>query len=82
VVIKNIVIGGFTKKQREKELEKAKAKYTKRGYKFVSFEENGALKSLASFEVDEAILRKEKSQQLILAGFGFMALSAVLFFMQ
>lgn len=80
MAIKNIVIGGFTKEQREKELEKTKAKLAKKGYKFLKFEENGALKSVASFEVDEAILKKEKSMQLIVVGVGFMIIAAILYF--
>lgn len=80
MVKKNIVIGGFTKEQREKELEKTKVKLGKKGYKFLNFEENGALKSVAVFEVDEAILRKEKSMQLIVAGIGFLIIAAILQF--
>ncbi|MGM0519998.1 MAG: hypothetical protein ACQERD_10185 [Campylobacterota bacterium] len=68
MAIKNIVIGGFNKEQREKELEKIKAKLSKKGYKFLKFEENGTLKSVASFEVDEATLKKEKSKQFIIIG--------------
>ncbi|MGA1933194.1 hypothetical protein ACH5BF_10825 [Arcobacter sp. YIC-464] len=80
MAIKNIVIGGFTKEQREKELEKTKAKLSKKGYKFLKFEESGALKSVAVFEVDEAILKKEKSMQLIVVGVGFMIVAAILYF--
>lgn len=76
---KPIVIGGFTKEQREKELEKIKAKYEKKGYKYLSYEDNGAIKSVAIFEVDQAILRKEKSKQLIAIGIGFLIISAILF---
>ncbi|UTJ05723.1 hypothetical protein [Arcobacter roscoffensis] len=80
MAIKNIVIGGFTKEQREKELEKTKVKLSKKGYKFLKFEEKGALKSVAIFEVDEAILKKEKSMQLIVVGVGFMIIAAILYF--
>lgn len=76
---KPIVIGGFTKEQREKELEKTKIKYEKKGYKFLSYEDNGPMKSAALFEVDPAILRKEKSKQLIVLGIGFLIISAILF---
>lgn len=76
---KNIVIGGFSKEQREKELEKIKEKFSKKGYEFIEYIDNGALKSVAVFEVDELIIRKEKQKNLfILAGF-FLLLSAVLF---
>ena len=77
---KNIVIGGFSKEQREKELEKTKAKFEKKGYKFLKYEENGALKSVAVFEVNEAILRKEKSMQFIVMGVGFLIIAAILQF--
>jgi len=80
VATKNIVVGGFTKEQREKELEKTKTKYGNKGYKFLKYEENGALKSVAVFEVDEAILRKEKSMQLIVIGVGFLVVAAILYF--
>lgn len=80
MAIKNIVIGGFTKEQREKELEKTKDKLLKKGYKFLKFEEKGALKSVAIFEVDEAILKKEKSMELIVIGVGFMIIAAILYF--
>lgn len=77
---KNIVIGGFSKEQREKELEKRKIKLGKKGYKFLKYEENGAFKSIAVFEVDEAILRKEKSMQFIVIGVGFLIIAAILQF--
>ena len=77
---KNIVIGGFTKEQRVKDLEKTKTNYKKKGYKFLKFEENGTLKSVAVFEVDEAILKKEKSLQLIVIGIGFLVVAAILYF--
>lgn len=76
---KNIVVGGFSKEQREKELEKIKEKFSKKGYEFVEYLDNGALKSVAVFEVDEQVVRKEKSKNLfILAGF-FMLLSVFLY---
>lgn len=65
MAIKNIVIGGFSKEQREKELEKTKAKFEKKGYKFLKFEENGTLKSVAVFQVDEAILKKRSLCNLL-----------------
>ena len=80
MAIKNIVIGGFTKEQREKELEKTKTNYAKKGYKFLKFEEKGTLKSVAVFQVDEAILKKEKSMQLIVVGVGFLVVAAILYF--
>lgn len=76
---KSIVIGGFTKEQREKDLEKIKQKYSKRGYKFLNYMDNGALKSIAVFDVDESILRKEKSIKLISLGVFFLVLSAILY---
>jgi len=76
---KSIVVGGFSKEQRQKELEKVKAKYEKKGYKFINFLENGAMKSVAVFEVSDAILRKERSMQLIVVGIGFMIISAILY---
>ncbi|MFA9374575.1 MAG: hypothetical protein ACERKK_10510 [Poseidonibacter sp.] len=76
---KTIVIGGFNKTQRENELEKTKAKYQKKGYKFLEYIDNGTLKSIAVFEVDNAILRKERSRQLIVIGVGFLIISAILF---
>lgn len=80
MAIKNIVIGGFTKEQREKELEKTKTKLGKKGYKFLKFEEKGTLKSVAVFQVDETILKKEKSMQLIVVGIGFLVVAAILQF--
>lgn len=77
---KNIVIGGFSKEQREKELEKRKIKLVKKGYKFLKYKENGALKSVAVFEVDETILRKEKSMQFIVMGVRFLIIAAILQF--
>lgn len=65
---KTIVVGGFTKAQREKELEKVKKKYQKKGYKYQEYIDNGALKSTAIFEVDDSILKKEKSKQFITFG--------------
>lgn len=76
---KQIVVGGFSEAQRKKELEKVKVKYEKKGYKFLKYIDNGALKSVAVFEVDESILRKEKSAQLIVAGIGFMVIAAILY---
>jgi len=76
---KEIVVGGFTKEQREENLVKIKEKHSKKGYKFLKYIDNGTLKSLAIFEVDEIILKKEKSKNLfILAGF-FLILSGYLF---
>ncbi|MEN8718394.1 MAG: hypothetical protein ABF301_07055 [Sulfurovum sp.] len=76
---KEIVVGGFSKEQREQNLEKIKTKYTKKGYKFLKYIDNGTLKSVAVFDVDESILRKEKSKNLyILSGF-FLLLSLYLF---
>ena len=76
---KNIVIGGYTKEQREKNLEKIKEKHTKKGYIFLEYIDNGTLKSIAIFEVDDQIIKKEKSKSLfIYAGF-FLLLSIYLF---
>ncbi|MFA6740325.1 MAG: hypothetical protein WCR78_02435 [Arcobacteraceae bacterium] len=77
---KNIVVGGFSKEQREKELEKVKTKYEKKGYKFLQYLDNGTLKSIAVFEVSDAIIKKERSTQLIVVGVGFLIISAILYF--
>ena len=76
---KNIVVGGFSKEQRQKELERVKTKYEKKGYKFLKYIDNGTLKSIAVFEVSDSILKKEKSAQLIVVGVGFLIISAILF---
>ena len=76
---KEIVVGGFTKEQREQNLEKIKKKHEKKGYQYIDYIDNGTLKSVAVFEVDEAVLKKEKMMNLFLyAGF-FMLLSIYLF---
>jgi len=77
---KNIVVGGFSKEQREKELEKVKTKYEKKGYKFLQYLDNGTLKSIAVFEVSDSIIKKERSTQLIVVGVGFLIISAILYF--
>lgn len=76
---KSIIVGGVSTEQREKELEKIKAKYMKRGYKFIDYIDNGTLKSVAVFEVDESILKKEKSKKLFIASGFFFLLAIVLF---
>ncbi|MDC7249982.1 MAG: hypothetical protein PQJ49_08725 [Sphaerochaetaceae bacterium] len=76
---KQIVIGGFSKEQRIKELEKTKKKYSKKGYKFLEYIENGALKSIAIFEVNENIIKKEKATNLILLGVFFIALAVIMY---
>ena len=76
---KEFVVGGFTKEQREKELEKVKEKYLKKGYKFLKYIDNGTLKSVAVFDVDEAQIRKEKSKNLILLGIFFLVISAIMY---
>lgn len=76
---KEIVVGGFTKEQREQNLEKIKTKFTKRGYKFLKYIDNGTLKSVAVFKVDEKILRKEKSRSLYIMSAFFLLLSLYLF---
>jgi len=78
-VKKNIVIGGLSKSQREKELGKIKTKYSKKGYKFINYVDNGTLKSVAVFDVDDNILRKEKSQKLLLASGFFMLIALILY---
>ncbi|RXK12074.1 hypothetical protein CP965_09845 [Halarcobacter mediterraneus] len=77
---KQIVIGGFSKEQREKELRKVKKKYLKRGYKFINYVDNGTLKSFAIFEVEDSIIKKEKATNLILLGIFFMALACIMYF--
>jgi len=76
---KNIVIAGFSKEKREIELEKVKSKYSKKGYSFLDYIDNGTLKSIAIFEVDEAIIKKEKSINLMLLGGFFLLLSIILY---
>ncbi len=78
---KNIIVGGFSKDQREKNLEKIKEKYSIKGYKFLEYFDNGRLKSIAVFEVDENILRKEKQKNLYLYA-GFFLLLSVYLYMQ
>jgi hypothetical protein len=63
---KNISISGLTQIQREKELEKIKIKYEKKGYNFVEYRDNGMAKSIAIFDVDESILKKEKPSKILL----------------
>jgi len=63
---KTITVSGFTKDQREKDLEKIKKKYEKNGYVFVEYIDDGMTKSTAIFEVDEAILKKEKLVKMVL----------------
>ena len=76
---KDIVVGGFTKEQREENLEKIKLKHDKKGYKFIKYLDNGTLKSVAVFEVDEVSIKKEKAKNLyIYAGF-FLLVSIYLF---
>lgn len=55
---KNIDIVGFTQKQRLEELERVKEKYTKKGYTFVDYTDNGVTKSFATFEIDEANIKQ------------------------
>ncbi len=76
---KEIVVGGFTKEQREKELEKIKLKYDKKGYRFLDYIDKGALKSVAVFDVDEESLRKEKARNLLIAAGFFLLIAAILF---
>ncbi len=66
MVKKTITVSGLTTKQREKELEKVKSKYEKKGYTFIEYIDNGMTKSNAIFEVDEAILKKEKKNKIII----------------
>ena len=80
MALKNIVVGGFSKEQREKELERVKTKYEKKGYKFLKYIDNGTLKSIAVFEVSATIIRKERSAQLLVLGAGFLIISAILYF--
>ena len=77
---KQFVVGGFSKEQREKELEKLRAKYSKKGYKFIHYIDNGALKSVAIFEVDEALIKKERATNLILVGIFFIAVAAIMYY--
>ncbi len=76
---KNIVVGGFDEKQREKNLLKIKDNYSKKGYKFLSYKDNGTLKSIASFEVEQSILKKEKSKNIFILSGIFFLLSVYLF---
>lgn len=79
---KNIVVGGFNKEQREQNLEKIKLKFTKKGYRFLEYIDNGTLKSVAIFEVDDIIVRKEKAKKLYILAGCFFILSLYLFFKQ
>ena len=74
-----IVVGGFTEEQRLKALEKLKTKLGKKGYQFVGYEEAGAMKSTAVFEVGDSVLRKEKAMKLVIVGVGFMVVALILF---
>ena len=76
---KPIVVSGFSEEQRKKELEKLKIKLGKKGYKFLGYHEAGALKSTAVFEVDERVLRKERSLKLIVVGVGFMVAALIMY---
>jgi hypothetical protein len=76
---KNIVVGGFNKEQREKNLHKIKEKHSKKGYKFLDYIDNGTLKAVATFEVDENILKKEKSKNLFIFAGIFLLISISLF---
>lgn len=76
---KNIVVGGFSKNQRDEELEKIKIKYSNKGYKFIDYIDNGTLKSVVVFEVDEIILKKEKSIKLFITAGFFIFISLVLY---
>lgn len=78
---KNIVVGGFNKDQRKKNLENIKDKYSKKGYKFLEYIDNGRLKSIVVFDVDENIVRKEKQKTLYLFA-GFFLLLSVYLYMQ
>ncbi len=63
---KNIQVSGFTKVQRLKSLEKIKSKYLKKDYKFIEYIDDGITKSMAIFEVDEKIIKKEKKRKTII----------------
>jgi len=76
---KNIVVAGFSKDQRDKELEKMKMKYDKKGYTYIDYVDNGTLKSVAVFEVNEGILRKEKSQKLFIVSASFLVIALILY---
>ena len=76
---KNIVVAGFSKAQRDQELEKMKMKYDKKGYTYIDYVDNGTLKSVAVFEVDETILRKEKSQKLFIVSASFLVIALILY---
>ena len=64
---KNIQVSGFTKAQRLKDLEKIKTKYLKKDYKFIEYIDDGITKSIAIFEVDEKIIKKEKNKKITIA---------------
>ena len=65
---KNISVSGFTKNQRLQELEKVKSKYEKKGYVFLEYIDDGVTNSIAIFEVDETILKNEKTTTKIAIG--------------
>lgn len=64
---KTISVSGFTKDQRAKDLERIKKKYKKKGYVFIEYIDDGITKSTAIFEVDEAILKKDKLTKIVAA---------------
>ena len=76
---KPILVGGFTPEQRLKQLEKIKTKYEEKGYKYKEFIEDGRTKSMAIFEVDDAILKKETSKKLILFGVIMLIFAAIIY---
>ena len=76
---KPILVGGYTQDQRNKQLEKIKSKYEKKGYCFVEYIEGGPTKSMAIFDVDEMILKKETSRKLILLGVFILIIAALIY---
>lgn len=65
---KTIQVSGLTKNQREKALEKIKAKYEKKGYIFLEYIDDGMTKSTAIFNVEESLLKKEKISKILKIG--------------
>ncbi len=79
MIKKTISVSGLTKKQREKDLIKVRAKYEKKGYVFFEYIEDGITKSTAIFNVDESILKKDKKNKIISAVAFIIIISLIIF---
>jgi hypothetical protein len=61
---KKINVAGFTKDLRLEELEKIKTKYSKKGYNFIDYSDDGITKSFATFEVDDKTLARDNLKKV------------------